>query len=164
MSQAKVQLRINGTWWTGEVDHDERLIDTLRERCGLTGTHQGCDTAQCGACTVTVDGRALKSCNRLTLQTDSSALMTIEGVSDGENGLHLLQQAFSRHHALQCGFCTPGFIMRALAMVNEDVAPEPAAVREALSGNLCRCTGYDGIVKAICETLPILRRAAGALD
>lgn len=157
MSDSRVSIRINGGSWQGDVASDERLLDTLRERCGLTGAHQGCDTAQCGACTVIIEGRAIKSCNRLTLQSQACEVLTIEGLS----GLHPLQQAFSVHHALQCGYCTPGFIMRALALVDEEVAAEPAAVRRALTGNLCRCTGYEGIVQAICETLPKLRQAKG---
>lgn len=156
MSRSTVQFIVNASAWSGTVDNGERLIDTLRERCGLTGTHQGCDTAQCGACTVIVDGQAIKSCNRLTLQCADCDVITIEAL-DASGPLHPLQQAFSRHHALQCGFCTPGFIMRALAMVAEDVPAEPSAVRRALGGNLCRCTGYEGIVEAICETLPVLR-------
>jgi carbon-monoxide dehydrogenase small subunit len=134
------------------------LIDVLREQCELTGTHQGCDTAQCGACTVLVNGKAIKSCNRLALQCADQSVMTIEGVAPNDQQLHVMQQCFSEHHALQCGYCTPGFIMRALAMVNEDVPATPEAVRDALSGNLCRCTGYDGIVKAICEGLKLMRR------
>lgn len=153
MSDSQIRLLINGAAWQGEVASDERLLETLRERCGLTGAHQGCDTAQCGACTVIVDGKAIKSCNRLTLQSQNGEVLTIEGLS----GLHPLQQAFSAHHALQCGYCTPGFIMRALALVDEEVAAEPLAVRKALAGNLCRCTGYEGIVQAVCETLPKLR-------
>lgn len=133
------------------------LVSLLRDGLGLHGTHQGCDTAQCGACTVLVDGRAQKSCNRLALQCAGRQVTTIEGVAAPDAPLHTLQQAFSRHHALQCGYCTPGFVMRALAMVQEDVPAEPVAVRRALSGNLCRCTGYEGIVAAICEVLPQLR-------
>jgi len=136
------------------------LVELLRETLGLTGTHQGCDTAQCGACTVLVDGRPQKACNRLALQCAGREVTTIEGVAAVDAPLHLLQQAFSRHHALQCGYCTPGFILRALAMVQEEVPAEPAAVRHALAGNLCRCTGYEGIVAAICEVLPMLRAQA----
>lgn len=158
MSEIETRLAINGRDWRLAVSASERLLDTLRERCGLTGAHQGCDTAQCGACTVLVDGHAVKSCNRLTLQQAGCAITTIEGL----DGMHLLQQAFSAHHALQCGYCTSGFILRALAMVGEDVAAEPDAVRGALAGNLCRCTGYEGIVRAICEALPALRAARAA--
>jgi carbon-monoxide dehydrogenase small subunit len=142
-----------------EVAPSSLLIDVLREQCHLTGTHQGCDTAQCGACTVLVNGQAIKSCNRLALQCADQSVMTIEGVAPNDQALHVMQQCFSQHHALQCGFCTPGFVMRALAMVHEDVPATPEAVREALSGNLCRCTGYEGIVKAVCEGLALLRTA-----
>jgi carbon-monoxide dehydrogenase small subunit len=142
---------------TLEASPADFLIDVLREQCHLTGTHQGCDTAQCGACTVLVNGAAIKSCNRLALQTQGQQVTTIEGVAHRESDLHVMQQCFSKHHALQCGFCTPGFIMRALAMVHEDIPLTEAAVRHALSGNLCRCTGYEGIVKAVLEGLHLLR-------
>ena len=158
---ASLQLTLNGQPMSLAVAPSAWLIDVLREGCQLTGTHQGCDTAQCGACTVLVDGLAVKSCNRLALQTQGRSVTTIEGVAPNEDALHVMQQCFSQHHALQCGFCTPGFVMRALAMVHEDVPATPSAVREALSGNLCRCTGYEGIVKAICEGLEKLRRIDG---
>jgi len=159
MSSQSITLHINGQMRQLQVDPSEALIDTLRERFELTGTHQGCDTAQCGACTVVIDGAAIKSCNRLTLQAAGAEVLTIEALASEDASLHLIQQAFSRHHALQCGYCTPGFVMRALAMVNEAVPAEPRAVRHALAGNLCRCTGYEGIVNAICEVLPVLRGA-----
>ena len=157
MSENTVRLRVNGVDRVLRVPADESLVESLRERLQLTGTHQGCDTAQCGACTVMVDGGPVKSCNRLTVQTSGCEVFTVESLADEHGPLHPIQQAFSRHHALQCGFCTPGFVMRALAMVEEPVPAEPAAVRAALSGNLCRCTGYEGIVDAICEVLSALR-------
>jgi carbon-monoxide dehydrogenase small subunit len=135
------------------------LVDLLRDQLRLTGTHQGCDTAQCGACTVLVDGRAVKSCNRLAVQCAGRSVTTIEGLTREHEPLHLMQAMFSKHHALQCGYCTPGFVMRAVAMVDEDVAAEPTAVRDALAGNLCRCTGYEGIVQAVCEGLVRMRGA-----
>jgi carbon-monoxide dehydrogenase small subunit len=156
-----ISLQLNHRAITLEIAPSLLLIDMLREECQLTGTHQGCDTAQCGACTVLVDGRAIKSCNRLALQCTNQSVLTIEGVAPNAHELHVMQQCFSQHQALQCGFCTPGFVMRALAMVHEDVPATPHAVREALSGNLCRCTGYEGIVKAICEGLEQLRRVEG---
>ncbi len=162
MNRRVITLRVNGHERVLDVDAAEPLVETLRERCQLTGTHLGCDTAQCGACTVLVNGSPIKSCNRLTEQSDGCDVLTIEGLGGEGDTLHLIQQVFSRHHALQCGFCTPGFVMRVLAMVDEAVDPEPIAVRKALSGNLCRCTGYEGIVRAICEVLPILRRARAA--
>jgi aerobic carbon-monoxide dehydrogenase small subunit len=152
-----LSLRINGQAQTLQVGVSSTLLEVLREQCDLTGTHQGCDTAQCGACTVLVNGKAVKSCNRLALQTQGQEVTTIEGVAPDPHSLHVMQQCFSKHHALQCGFCTPGFVMRALAMVHEDVPIEEQAVRHALSGNLCRCTGYEGIVNAVCDGLQQLR-------
>ena len=142
---------------TLEASPADLLIDVLREQCQLTGTHQGCDTAQCGACTVLVNGAAIKSCNRLALQAQGQHITTIEGVAHNAADLHVMQLCFSKHHALQCGFCTPGFIMRALSMVHEDIPLTEHAVRHALSGNLCRCTGYEGIVQAVLEGLQMLR-------
>ncbi len=153
-------LTVNGTPRTLQVEPTTLLVDLVRDSLALTGTHVGCDTAQCGACTVLLDGRAVKSCNLLALQADGAQLQTIEGVAAGDQW-HPMQRAFSRHHALQCGYCTPGMVMRALAMAGEGVAAEPSAVREALSGNLCRCTGYEGIVGAICEGLRCMRGEAG---
>ena len=157
MHTVPLTLHLNHRALSLEVAASSFLIDVLREQCQLTGTHQGCDTAQCGACTVLVNDQAIKSCNRLALQCHGQSVLTIEGVAPDDQALHLMQQCFSKHHALQCGFCTPGFVMRALAMVHEDVAATPSAVQDALSGNLCRCTGYEGIVKAICEGLVLLR-------
>jgi carbon-monoxide dehydrogenase small subunit len=155
-----LQLNVNGQAMSLDVAPSDLLIEVLREACQLTGTHQGCDTAQCGACTVLVDGAAVKSCNRLAVQCNGQHITTIEGLARNDTELHVMQQSFSLHHGLQCGFCTPGMVMRALAMVNEDVPAEENAVRHALSGNLCRCTGYEGIVKAICEGLTLLRAGA----
>ncbi len=155
-----LQLQVNERDVQIDVAPETLLVDVLRDQLGLTGTHTGCDTAQCGACTMLVDGRAVKSCNRLALQCAGQAVRTIEGLAPDGGRWHILQELFSRHHALQCGYCTPGFVLRALAMVDEDVAAEPAAVRRALSGNLCRCAGYEGIVNAVCEGLRILRGAA----
>jgi carbon-monoxide dehydrogenase small subunit len=152
-----LQLHINGQHQRLDVAPSSLLLTVLREQCQLTGTHQGCDTAQCGACTVLVDGAAVKSCNRLAVQCSGQHITTIEVVAPNASDLHVMQQCFSKHHALQCGFCTPGLIMRALAMVHEDVPAQEQAVRHALSGNLCRCTGYEGIVLAVCEGLRLLR-------
>jgi aerobic carbon-monoxide dehydrogenase small subunit len=147
-----LSLRVNGQEHALKLEAGTLLIDALRDDLKLTGTHQGCDTAQCGACTVLCDGAAVKSCNVLALQMQGREIRTIESVGSPEQ-LHVMQQAFSTHHALQCGYCTPGLIMRALAMHAEGVPPEPQAVRAALMGNICRCTGYEGIVAAICEGL-----------
>jgi carbon-monoxide dehydrogenase small subunit len=157
---APLQLHVNGQALRLDVAPSRLLLEVLREQCQLTGTHQGCDTAQCGACTVLVDGAAVKSCNRLAVQCSGQHITTIEGVAPNDAELHVMQQCFSKYHALQCGFCTPGLVMRALALVHEDVPAEDQAVRHALSGNLCRCTGYEGIVKAVCEGLTLLRAQA----
>ena len=144
-----VAIAVNGRSFALDVPPNTLLIDFLREQLQLTGTHQGCDTAQCGACTVLVDGLAIKSCNRLVLQCAGQKVTTIEGLAPDTAALHVMQEAFRRHHGLQCGFCTPGFVLRAVAMVQEEVAAEPAAVRQALAGNLCRCTGYSPIVASV---------------
>jgi len=153
----QVSLRVNGQPAALDVPPSTLLVDLLREQLGLTGTHQGCDTAQCGACTVLVDGAATKSCNVLALQVNGASVLTIEGLENADGSLHPMQQAFGRHHALQCGFCTPGMVMRGVAMAAEGVPSEPQAVSQALCGNLCRCTGYRGIVNAVCEGLQNMR-------
>jgi carbon-monoxide dehydrogenase small subunit len=149
----QLQLVVNGRAVGLDVEPRTLLVELLREQLGLPGTHVGCDTAQCGACTVLLDGAAVKACNVLALQADGAAVLTIEGLAAPDAPLHPMQQAFHERHALQCGFCTPGMVMRAVAMTDEGVAPTDAAVREALAGNLCRCTGYRGIVEAICDGL-----------
>ena len=154
-----LRLHVNGQEHALNAEAGTLLIDALRDDLQLTGTHQGCDTAQCGACTVLCDGAAVKSCNVLAVQMQGRSLRTIESVGTAEQ-LHVMQQAFSTHHALQCGYCTPGLIMRALAMYAEGVPAQPQAVREALMGNICRCTGYEGIVAAICEGLTKMREAS----
>ena len=159
-----LELSVNGRPVRCRVPAERLLVALLREDLGLTGTHQGCDTAQCGACTVLVDGAPVKSCNLLALQADGSQVTTIEGLTpagDVDGSLHPMQQAFGEHHGLQCGFCTPGMVLRAVAMAAEGVPAEPAAVRHALSGNLCRCTGYEGIVAAVCQGLRQMRGEAG---
>jgi len=159
-----VQLQVNGRLHDVQLQPQSLLIDALRDALGLRGTHQGCDTAQCGACTVQVDGQAVKSCHVLALQVQGQAVQTVEGLAPSPGQLHPMQQAFSKHHALQCGFCTPGLLMRAVALADEpqaaQVPVDPQWVRQALSGNLCRCTGYEGIVHAVCEGLTAMRRAA----
>jgi len=152
-----VNLAVNGTPVRRQVEPQRLLLTLLREDLGLTGTHQGCDTAQCGACTVLVDGVAVKSCNMLALQAEAANVTTIEGLASIDGTLHPMQRAFSEHHGLQCGFCTPGMVMRGVAMATEDVAAEAQAVGHALSGNICRCTGYYGIVDAVCQGLREMR-------
>jgi carbon-monoxide dehydrogenase small subunit len=129
------------------------LADFLRDQLGLTGTHLGCEQGVCGACTVLLDGEALRSCLLLAVQTNDREVTTVEGLSR-QDGLSPLQEAFHRRHALQCGFCTPGFLVSATALLQETPVPDEAAVRVAMSGNLCRCTGYSGIIKAILDAAP----------
>ncbi len=143
-----VSMTVNGQQVGGEVEGRTLLVQFLRDQLGLTGTHVGCDTAQCGACTIHLDGRAVKSCAILTVQADGARITTIEGLAkDGE--LHPMQRAFHRHHGLQCGFCTPGMVMAAVSIAENHGTPDPATIRAELEGNLCRCTGYHNIVKAI---------------
>ena len=143
-----LELTVNGTQRTVEVRNRTLLVEMLRERLRLTGTHVGCDTSQCGACVVLVDGVSVKSCTMLAVQAEGAAVTTIEGLANGA-GLHPMQEAFREHHGLQCGFCTPGMVMSAVDLANRNPDPSEHAVREWLEGNLCRCTGYHNIVKAV---------------
>lgn len=143
-----VSITVNGVQQTREVEPRVLLAHFLREELGLTGTNIGCDTSQCGACTVLLDGQAVKSCTLLAVQADGSSVTTIEGLAkDGQ--LHTLQQGFWEKHGLQCGFCTPGMIMTAVDLLNRNPHPSEAEIRHGLEGNICRCTGYQNIVKAI---------------
>ena len=143
-----VSVTINGQSVTRDVEPRTLLVELLRQDLGLTGTHVGCDTSQCGACVVHVDGKSVKACTMLALQADGTQVTTIEGLA--KNGeLHPMQAAFREHHALQCGFCTPGMIMSAVDLVRRNPDPSEHEIREWLEGNLCRCTGYHNIVKAI---------------
>jgi carbon-monoxide dehydrogenase small subunit len=144
-----LSLNINGEVRAVDVEPRTLLVDFLRDALGLTGTHIGCDTAQCGACTVLLDGRAVKSCNVLAIQAAGAEVTTIEGVTPADGSLHPMQAAFRDHHGLQCGFCTPGMVMSAIDLVRNNPTPNRAEIREALDGNLCRCTGYHNIVTAI---------------
>ena len=144
----RVSLTVNGKAVTATVEARTLLVDLLREQLGLTGTHVGCDTSQCGACVVHVDGRAVKSCALLAVQLEGSAVVTIEGIANGDE-LHPMQAAFHQHHGLQCGFCTPGMVMTAIDLLNNNPRPSEREIRAGLEGNLCRCTGYHNIVKAI---------------
>jgi carbon-monoxide dehydrogenase small subunit len=144
----RVRATVNGEPVETMVEPRLLLVYWLRDQLGLTGTHIGCNTSQCGACAVLHDGRPVKSCTMLAAQADGAAIVTIEGLA-GRDKLHPLQEAFIEEHALQCGFCTPGFLVSAAALLEEIAAPTEAEVREALHGNLCRCTGYQNIVRAV---------------
>ena len=148
MAQARVRLQVNGEEHDVEVEPRLLLVHLLRDKLGLTGTHVGCDTSNCGACTVHLDGRAVKSCTVLAVQADGAEVTTIEGLG-GEGNLHPMQEAFWENHGLQCGYCTPGMIMAATDLLKRNPDPSEEEVREALEGNLCRCTGYHNIVKAV---------------
>ena len=145
----KVSMTVNGRPVSGEVEGRTLLVEFLREGLRLTGTHVGCDTAQCGACVVHVDGLSVKSCNVLALDVDGAEIRTIEGMANPDGSLGVVQAAFQTHHGLQCGFCTPGMVMTAAALLAESPNPSEAEIREYLDGNICRCTGYHNIVKAI---------------
>ena len=145
----QVQLKVNGRAATLDVAPNTLLVQAIREHLKLTGTHVGCDTAQCGACTVLLDGRAIKSCNTLAVQHDGAELTTIEGVAAPDGTLHPMQAAFKECHGLQCGFCTPGMVMSALDLCKNHPDASEAEIREQLEGNICRCTGYQNIVKAV---------------
>ncbi len=145
----KVSMTVNGRAVSGEVEGRTLLSAFLREGLGLTGTHIGCDTSQCGACVVHVDGRAVKSCTVFALDLEGAQVKTIEGMANADGSLSVIQQAFQDHHGLQCGFCTPGMVMAAAALLAENPRPSEAEVRHGLEGNICRCTGYHNIVKAV---------------
>ncbi len=148
----EIQVRINGKEHRDPVEPRLLLVHYLRDTLGLTGTHVGCETSLCGACTVLLDRKAVKSCTVLAVQTDGAEITTIEGLSaspESQNGLHPVQQGFWEKHGLQCGFCTPGMILAGAALLQENGAPSEAEIRRAISGNLCRCTGYQNIVDAI---------------
>jgi len=144
----EVSVTVNGTTLSADVEPRTLLVHYLRDDLGLTGTNIGCDTSSCGACTVLVDGRSAKSCTLLAAQVDGAEVTTIEGLA-GDDGLHPMQQAFHECHALQCGYCTPGMVMAAVSLVDEYDDLDAAGVRVGLEGNLCRCTGYQNIVKAV---------------
>ncbi len=145
----RVSMTVNGKAVSGEVEERTLLVEFIRNNLRLTGTHVGCDTAQCGACTIHMNGRAVKCCNMLAMQAEGATLLTIEGVAQSDGTLHPMQEAFREHHGLQCGFCTPGMIMSAIDLVKTHPNPSEETIRAELEGNLCRCTGYHNIVKAI---------------
>jgi len=146
----EISLTVNGTEHTTDVPDNSLLVEIIRERLNLTGTHVGCDTSQCGACTIHMNGRSVKSCTVLAGQADGADITTIEGIGTVD-ALHPMQEAFRENHALQCGFCTPGMIMSAIDLVEKGKPLNERSVREGLEGNLCRCTGYHNIVKAVLD-------------
>ncbi len=145
----KIQLTVNGRAVSRDVSPDKLLVQWLREDLALTGTHVGCDTSQCGACTIHLDGRAVKACSLLAVQADGAQITTIEGLAAADGSLHPMQAAFKECHGLQCGFCTPGMVMSAVDLVQHHDCSSEAVIREGLEGNLCRCTGYQNIVRAV---------------
>ena len=157
----QVALTVNGKKHTVEVEGRTLLVELLREKLGLTGTHVGCDTSQCGACVVDVDGMSAKSCTMLALQAEGCSVTTIEGLAAADGTLHPMQEMFREHHALQCGFCTPGMVMSAIGIVNRHKGEklDEKTVRHELEGNICRCTGYHNIVKAILHASEVMNKA-----
>ncbi len=143
-----VSMKVNGESVSAEVENRTLLVEYLRDHLGLTGTHVGCDTSQCGCCVVHVNGTSVKSCTMLAVQAEGTDVTSIEGLANGDK-LHPMQAAFREHHGLQCGFCTPGMVMSAVDLVYENANPSETEIREWLEGNICRCTGYHNIVKAI---------------
>jgi len=145
----KVSMTVNGKAVAAEVEARTLLVDFIREQLSLTGTHVGCDTAQCGACTIHLNGKAVKACNMLALQADGAQILTIEGVAKPDGTLHPMQEAFRTHHGLQCGFCTPGMVMSVRQLLKDQPDPSEHDIRHGLAGNICRCTGYHNIVRAV---------------
>ncbi len=157
--QHKVRLSVNGRAYEREVEPRTTLVDFLRHELGLTGTHVGCEHGVCGACTIIKDGKAVRSCLMLAVQADGAELQTVEGLH-GENGLHPIQDAFIEKHGLQCGFCTPGFLMSTVELLGDHPDPSDEDIREALGGNLCRCTGYQSIMESVRLAAAKLRAGA----
>ena len=159
----KVSMKVNGKPASAELEARTLLVTFIRENLRLTGTHVGCDTAQCGACTVLMNGRAIKSCSIVAMQAEGADIMTIEGVAKPDGTLHPMQQAFKENHGLQCGFCTPGMIMTAVDMVNRKGHDlDDKTIRHELEGNICRCTGYHNIVKAVLDAAGRMKVAQAA--
>ncbi|HEV7369026.1 (2Fe-2S)-binding protein [Arenibaculum sp.] len=159
-----VSMTVNGKSVTGEVEGRTLLVQFLRENLHLTGTHVGCDTSQCGACVVHVDGASVKSCTIFALQADGASVTTIEGLAAPDGTLHPMQAAFREHHGLQCGFCTPGMVMSAVDLARRDPDLTERSVREGLEGNICRCTGYHNIVKAVLAGAEAMKVTAEAAE
>ena len=152
-----IKINVNGRDRASDVEPRLLLVDLLRDRLGLTGTHVGCDTTNCGACTVLLDGKSVKSCTMFAVQADGREIVTIEGMQGADGELHPIQRAFWENHGLQCGFCTPGMVMQAAWLLRENPDPTDAEIRLGISGNLCRCTGYQNIVKSIEEAAKALK-------
>ena len=159
MAKLKIHIGVNDQWQDLEVEPYDRLLDVLRDRLGLTGTKMGCGKGECGACTVSIDGKAVLSCLTLAAQLDGKEVLTIEGLQQGSE-LHPIQEAFVKHSAVQCGYCTPGIIMAAKALLVHDHSPSEDSVKRAISNNLCRCTGYEKPVKAILEAAKTMTEQA----
>jgi aerobic carbon-monoxide dehydrogenase small subunit len=157
MDERRICLKVNGKQYEETAETRMTLVDFLREKLGLTGTHIGCEHGVCGACTVLLNGTAVRSCLMFAVQADQGEIATVESLAEGSE-LHALQKAFWEHHALQCGFCTPGFLMTACAFLRENRAPSADEIRVAISGNLCRCTGYENIIKAIAAASRAMQR------
>ena len=155
-----ITLKINGGKYTGTVEPRVLLVDFIRDDVRLTGTHVGCDTSHCGACTVLFDGRAVKSCTMLAVQADGHEITTIEGLAQ-HGRLHPIQEAFKAHHGLQCGFCTPGVVLAAVELLQREDTPSEDRIRTAISGNICRCTGYQNIVDSIAAAGEMMRSSKG---
>ncbi len=158
MIRHRVTVHLNGEVYERDVEANRLLSDFIREDCGLTGTHVGCEHGVCGACTILLDGVAARACLLLAVQADGARIETVEGLAT-DGALHPLQEAFWEHHALQCGFCTPGFLMTAQALLRDNAAPSNAEIREGLSGSLCRCTGYVNIVRAVAAAAARLKES-----
>jgi aerobic-type carbon monoxide dehydrogenase small subunit (CoxS/CutS family) len=154
-----IKLTVNGTTYEGSAEARVTLADFIRDELDLTGTHLGCEHGVCGACTILMDGHAVRSCLMLAVQAEGHDLQTVEGLAAEDGALHPIQEAFAEEHALQCGFCTPGFIMAIAEYLAEDPNPQEADIRKRLSGNLCRCTGYQNIVKAVTNAAARMREA-----
>lgn len=152
-----VNFNLNGKPVSADVPDNTLLVSFIRETMGLTGTHIGCDTSQCGACIVHIDGVSIKSCSMLAVMAEGANITTIEGISDGDS-IHPMQQAFHENHGLQCGFCTPGMVMSAIELVGQNPNPSDSEVREGLEGNICRCTGYHNIVKSVQSAAAVMAR------
>ena len=161
IEKIQIRLNINGQDYTVSVEPRRTLVDVIRDDCGQTGTHIGCEHGICGACTIILDGEAVRSCLMFAIQADGKRIRTVEGLADGDK-LHPLQTAFMAHHALQCGFCTPGFLMLAVNALETNPNITDEEILEVLSSNLCRCTGYQNIIKAVRSTAHEMRRAAAS--